>query len=254
MKKIIFNLLVFLNITFAQGTSGTSAKYEYRNLIDLPTAGIINRGFYSLQFEAMPYGVLISRFDVGILERFNIGISYGGSNIIGTGKVEFYKLPGINVKLRFLDESLLLPAFAIGFDSQGKGFFDKSVNRYEIKSPGFYIAASKNFELIGYLSLHSLLNYSLERNDKDKDINLGLGFEKTLGEFISFIGEYNIAFNDNTGLSFGKGNGYLNFGFRFDIGDGLTVGIDLRDILKNKKLNSNSADRGLFVQYIKGIF
>ncbi len=254
MKKIIFNILILFGFTFAQGTSGTSAKYEYRYLIDLPTAGVINRGFYSLSFEAMPYGVLVSRFDVGIFERFSIGISYGGSNIIGSGKIEFFKLPGINVKLRFLDESLLLPAFAIGFDSQGKGFFDKSVNRYEIKSPGFYIAASKNFELLGYLGFHSVLNYSLERNDYDKDINLGLGFEKTLGEFISFIGEYNIAFNDNTGLSFGKGNGYLNFGFRFDIGDGLTIGIDFRDILKNKKISNNFADRGLFVQYIKGIF
>lgn len=254
MKKILFIFLLSINFSFSQGISGTSAKYEYCYLIDLPTAGVINRGFSSLSFELMPYGVLISKIDIGVFERFSLGISYGGANIIGSGKIEFYKLPGINLKLRFLDESILLPAFALGIDTQGKGFYNKSLNRYEIKSPGIYIAASKNFELIGYLSLHSVVNYSLERDDNDKDLNLGFGFEKTIGQFISFIGEYNIAFNDNTGLSFGKGNGYLNFGFRIDIADGLTFGLDIRDVLENKKINSNSADRGIFIQYIKGIF
>ena len=255
MKKFtaIFIIFLFTNI-FSQGTSGTSAKYEYRYLIDLPTAGVLNRGFSAVTFEMLPLGVVISKIEVGVFERFSIGLSYGGSNIIGSGKIDFYKFPGINIKARIIEESLLLPAFALGFDTQGKGFFDRTLNRYEIKSSGIYVAASKNFDLLGYLSVHGLINYSLERDDKDKDLNLGFGFEKTIGSSISFIGEYNVAFNDNTGLSLGKGNGYLNLGARFSVGDGLTIGLDLRDILKNKRLNSSAADRGIFVEYIKGIF
>ncbi|MCX7875854.1 MAG: YjbH domain-containing protein [Melioribacteraceae bacterium] len=254
MKKFLLIFFIATNYYYSQGISGTSAKYEYRFLVDMPTAGVINKGFSSATFEMMPYGVLITKIEVGVLERFSFGISYGGSNIIGTGKIDFYKLPGLNVKFRFLDETILLPAFALGFDSQGKGIFDKKLNRYEIKSPGIFLAASKNYELLGYLSLHSVINYSLERDDNDKDLNLAFGFEKTIGEFISFVGEYNIALNDNKSISFGKGNGYLNFGFRFDIADGLTLGLDFRDLIQNKKINTNIADRGIFIQYIKGIF
>lgn len=257
MRKIILSLISILlcfNTINAQGTSGASAKYEYRYLIDLPTAGILNKGFTAASFDIMPFGVVVSKIEVGVFDGFSFGISYGGSNIIGTGKVDWYKLPGINARVRVLDETTALPAFTLGFESQGKGYYDKSLDRYEIKSPGFFVAAAKNFEILGYLSIHGVINYSLERDDADKDLNLGLGFEKTIGSAFSFIGEYDVAFNDNTGLSLGKGNGYLNLGVRWSVGDGLTLGLNLRDMLRNKKIYSNSADRGIFVEYVKGIF
>jgi hypothetical protein len=257
MKNIIYRIAIVLfcsTILCAQGTSGTSAKYEYRNLIDLPTAGILNRGFSAVSLDVMPYGVVVAKMEVGIFDGVSFGISYGGGNIIGTGKVEWYKLPAINIRARVIDEVEMLPAFTAGFDSQGKGFFDEDLNRYEIKSPGFFVAAAKNFEFLGYFSVHGVINYSLEREDEDKDLNLGLGFEKTIGARVSFIGEYNVAFNDNTGPSLGKGNGYLNLGLRWTVGDGFTVGLNLRDMLENKKLNSNKADRGIFVEYVKALF
>lgn len=246
-------LIMYANL-FAQGTSGSSAKFEYRNLIDLPTAGILNRGFSAVTMDVMPYGVVMSKIEVGVFDGVSFGISYGGGNIIGSGKVEWYKLPGINIRARIIEEEKMIPAFTIGFDSQGKGIYDNELKRYEIKSPGFFIAASKNFDFLGYLSLHGVINYSLEREDDDKDLNLGLGFEKTIGNRVSFVGEYNVAFNDNTGPSLGKGNGYLNFGLRWSVGEGFTIGLDLRDMLENKKINGNKADRGIFVEYVKALF
>lgn len=257
MKKILLGFIVFLmgaNFVLPQGTSGTSAKYEYRNLIDLPTAGILNRGFSAVSLDVMPYGVVVSKIEVGVFDGISFGISYGGSNVIGSGKIDWYKLPAINIRARVIDEAEMLPAFTVGFDSQGKGFYDEESKRYEIKSPGFFVAAAKNFELLGYLSVHGVINYSLEREDEDKDLNLGIGFEKTIGARVSFVGEYNMAFNDNSGPSFGKGNGYLNLGFRWSVGDGFTIGLNLRDMLENKKLNSNKADRGIFVEYVKALF
>lgn len=256
MKKILIAVL-YLIITCslgAQGTSGTNAKYEYRYLIDVPTAGVLEKGYVGFSMNVMPYGVVITKLEVGVFENFSFGISYGGSNIIGTGKIDWYKLPGINLRARILDETEAIPALTLGFDSQGKGFYNRTVNRYEIKSPGFFAAASKNFQFLGFLSIHGMINYSLERADNDKDLNIAVGFEKTLGGRVSFITEYDFAINDNTGNSLGDGNGYLNMGLRWSIGNGLTLGLDLRDLLDNKKFNSNKADRGIFVEYVKGIF
>lgn len=254
MKKLILAILFSMSISFAQGTAGTNAKYEYRSLIDLPSAGILEKGFVGVSADVLPYGVVISKIEVGVFDNFSFGISYGGANIIGTGKIDWYELPGVNVRARLVDETASMPAFTFGFDSQGKGLYDSELNRFEIKSPGFYVAAAKNFELLGYLSLHGIINYSLERDDDDKDLNLGVGFEKTLGDKISIVGEYNFAINDNSIKSYGDGNGYMNFGIRWSVGDGFTMGLDFRDMLDNKKINSNKADRAIFVEYIKSIF
>lgn len=258
MKKsfIIFSLFILFNAkeTFPQGTSGTDAKFEYRSLIDIPTAGILEKGFAGVTLDIMPLGVVISKIEVGVFNNFSFGISYGGSNIIGAGKIDWYKLPAVNVRVRIVNETESYPAITLGFDSQGKGIYDKNLERYQIKSPGFFACISKNFEFLGYLSLHGVVNYSLERDDNDKDLNLGIGFEKTIGNKISLVGEYDFAINDNTGRSLGDGNGYLNMGLRWSIQDGFTLGINLRDLLDNKKFTSSKADRGIFVEYVKSIF
>lgn len=254
-KKSALILFLFLPIIiFAQGTGGANAKYEYRSLIDLPTAGILQKGFTGVSLDVMPDGVVVSKIEVGVFDGFSFGISYGGSNIIGSGNIQWYKLPGINLRTRILDESQTLPAITIGFDSQGKGNYNRDLDRYQIKSPGFFAAAAKNFEFFGYLSLHGVISYSLERNDGDKDLDMGIGFEKTVGGRISVVGEYDFGINDNTSGSFGKGNGYLNMGVRWSLGDGLTLGVNLRDLLDNKRINSNRADRGIFVEYVKSLF
>jgi len=153
-----------------------------------------------------------------------------------------------------MNETELVPAIGIGFDSQGKGSYFDDLSRYEIKSPGFFAAAAKNFQLLGYLSLHAVVNYSLEKTDGGNSLNLGLGAEKTLGGSVSIIAEYDVALNDNTLESIGNGSGYLNMGVRWSLGEGFTIGLDLRDLLSNKKFNTNKADRGIFVQYIQAIF
>ncbi len=258
MKKNIFLSFLFLMLLsvkiLPQGTSGTDAKYESRNLIDIPTAGVLDKGVVGVSLDVMPLGVVISKIEVGVFDNFSIGVSYGGSNIIGQGKIDWYKLPAVNVRLRLIDETVTSPAITLGFDSQGKGTFNRDLNRYQIKSTGFFAAASKNFEFFGYLSLHGSVNYSLERDDNDKDLNLAVGFEKTIGKKISLVGEYDFAVNDNTGLSLGNGNGYLNMGLKWSVADGFTIGINLRDLLDNKKINSSRADRGIVVEYVKSIF
>ncbi len=255
MKKLILmSILILSSSAFAQGTFGTGAKYEYRYLIDVPTAGVLEKGVAGMSFDVMPWGVLVSKIEVGVFTDFSFGISYGAANLIGKGNPDWYKLPGVNLRFRALNESEGLPALTIGFDSQGKGAWFDGVDRYEIKSPGFFAAVSKNFEFLGYLGLHGVVNYSLEREDGDKDLNIAFGVEKTIGSKFSIIAEYDFAINDNNETSIGDGSGYLNMGFRWSVGDGFTVGGNLRNLLSNNKLNSYNADRGIFIEYAKSLF
>lgn len=251
--KIFLLFLIIAGTSFAQGTSGESAKYEYRYLVDMPTAGLLEKGFVGILTDILPSGVMIAYMEVGVFESLSFGISYGGSNVIGRGNIDWYKLPAINLRVRILNETSTIPALTAGFDSQGKGEYFKDEGRYSIKSPGFFAAASKNFALLGFLALHATANYSLENKDGDNFVNLSTGVEKTLGSNVSLIVEYNFALNDNNG-KFGEGNGYLNTGLRWSVGNGFTLEFDLRDLLQNEKANPNSADRGLRLEYIQPIF
>ena len=245
--------LIITNLSFAQGTAGESAKYEYMYVIDMPTAGVLEKGFVDVTADIMGEGVLITYLDVGVFKNLSFGISYGGANVIGTGSIDWYKWPGINLRVRVLDEKNSLPAITLGFDSQGTGMYFEDESRYTFKSPGFFAAASKNFELWGFLAFHATGNYSLEGNDGDNFANLMIGAEKTIGSEVSFIIEYNFAFNDDNS-EFGTGKGYLNAGLRWSARSGFTIEFDLRDLLQNSKLNSSSADRGLRIEYIQAIF
>jgi hypothetical protein len=93
MKIIRLLLLLALtsSILLAQGTAGTNAKFEYRSLVDLPTAGVLEKGYVGVSMDMMPLGVLVSKIEVGVFDNFSFGISYGGSNIIGTGEIDWYK-------------------------------------------------------------------------------------------------------------------------------------------------------------------
>ncbi|MBT8379457.1 MAG: YjbH domain-containing protein [Ignavibacteria bacterium] len=257
MKKLILTGILLFSAVFniySQGTAGEKAKFEYRYLIDMPTGGILEKGAVGLTTDILPDGVLVTTLEAGVFENVSFGISYGGSNLIGSGKVEWYKLPGVNFRVRILNETILLPALTLGFDSQGKGVYNNDVKRYAIKSPGFFAAVSKNFDFLGYLSLHGSINYSLEGKDGDNFVNIRAGAEKTLGSSFSLLIEYDFALNDNKSASFGDGKGYLNTGIRWSVGSGLTIGFDLRDLLSNKSETKNAADRALRIEFIKTIF
>jgi hypothetical protein len=257
MKYIINTIAViciFFSTSFSQGSAGDKAEYEYRYLMDMPTAGILQKGYVGVTSDILPNGVLIAAIEAGVFENVSFGISFGGSNFIGSGDVDWYKWPGINIRLRILDEAILLPAITLGFDTQGKGEYIDSLGRYTIKSPGIFAAVRKNFDFIGYLSLHSSVNYSLEGEDGDNFVNLKLGAEQTLGSNFSLIIEYDFAFNDNNSTGFGEDKGYLNIGLRWTVSKGFTLGFDLRDLRSNKSSTKNSFNRAIRIEYIQSIF
>lgn len=235
----------------AQSYAGEGAKIEPTMLIDKPTAGMLKRAHYAISSNYFQRGGVLVGVSVGLFDQFSFGISYGGTEIIGPNKIQMNPQPGMNAKLRLFDETLMMPAFALGFDSQGKEPFLEadSLNRYTIKSPGVYVAASKNYAFMGNLSVHGGLNLSLEKDDGDNDLNAYLGVEKTLGPDISLVAEYDFAFNDNHLRALGEGRGYLNLGLRWSWGKGLIIGFDLKNVSKNQK-NVSVGNRTLHIDYI----
>ncbi len=246
-------ILVLTGIAIPQTTAGEDAKVEYRYLIDMPTAGVLGKGLVAVTSDILPAGVLIGRLEVGVFEDISFGISYGGGNIIGSGSPTWYKYPGVNIRYKAFNESLISPGITFGFDSQGKGQYFDSSSRYAVKSPGLFVGGSKNFAFMGYMTLLSTLSYSLEQTGGHNFMDLRIGAEKTMGPKLSLIWEYDFALNDNNTQVYGGGRGYMNFGIRWAAANGFTLGLDLRDILSNKKWSPGGADRALRLEYIKNI-
>jgi hypothetical protein len=236
-KAVVLTGLLLLAVEPAlsqQGYAGEGATMEPTMLIDKPIAGMLKRGGFLGGLTMYQRGGVLSYISVGVWDRFMFGISYGGTNILGQQRTRMNPLPGFNLKIRLLDESLELPAIAIGFDSQGRDVYDGPPDRYSIKSPGFFFTVSKNYSFLGDLSFHGGVNLSLERNDGDKDLNLYAGLEKSVGNSISLLAEYDVASNDNHGEALGRGRGYLNVGLRISIGRGFVLGINLKDLFQNQ--------------------
>jgi hypothetical protein len=233
----------------AQSNAGEAANIELTTLIDKPTAGMLHRGDYFIGANFFQRGGVLFSVAVGLLDRFSFGISYGGTDILGSQKPNMNPNPGVNAKLRILDESTAFPALAVGFDSQGKEPYLDSLNRYTIKSPGFYAVVSQNYSVLGNLSLHGGVNLSTERDDGDKDLNIFLGAEKSLGKDISLLAEYDLATNDNTARAVGRGRGYLNLGLRWAWGKGMVVGMDLKNVSKNQS-NISVGNRTIQIDFV----
>lgn len=250
-RSLIFllPLLLPLPCLAAEGSAGTGGTLEPRVIVEMPTAGMLAKGTYAIDASLYQEGGMLVGFSAGLLDRLAVGISYGGSGLIGTGDPVMNEVPGFFVKVRVLEESVAVPALALGFDSQGQNGYLKDLDRYVVKSPGFYAVLSKNYTMLGYLSIHGGVNYSLERADDDRDMNFFAGAEKTLGPFASVVLEYNLGMNDSDNKALGRGRGYLNTSLNLSPGSGLTISIGFKDMLKNGREGGFSG-RTLRIEFV----
>jgi hypothetical protein len=204
-----------------------------RQLVDIPTAGHLPPGSFETRIRAYPGGGIEGRLDIGLLSRLSVGASYGGLQIIGDGDPDWNPRLGLSAKVRVLEESFSFPAFAIGIDTQGSGFYDDSRSRYQFKSRGLYVVASKNYALLGDLTLHGGVSRSFEDRD-DGNPTIFAGVDKSLGPYAGLVLEYDAALNDDGGDGvYGRGRGYLNSALRISLASVVEVRLVLRDLLRN---------------------
>lgn len=252
MRKIIYKYILFIFLSLAVCQS--NHPYPPLHLITIPTSGVLPYGNYSLEGLLIDNGGMVPKLSIGISQKLTLGVSWGIQNLIGDNKISFNKdYPEYHFKYRLFDEDMVKPAVVIGFDSQGRGRYREVINqdnsesyfRYQHKSFGYYLVASKNYLLMGNMGVHIGLNKSLESYDDD-DINLFIGIDKEINKSISFMMEYDAMLNDNDNqydyeeLTIGKGIGYLNAGFRWLIADNILVELNFNDINRNQKVSQTA--------------
>ncbi len=211
--------------------------FQPTRLVDCPTAGLLPRASFDFDIRIYPNGGVIFGLDIGLMRRFMVGMSFGGENVIGDGDPDWNPDIEFAAKYRLINESWSFPALAIGFDSQGSGAFNDSLDRYVYKSKGFYAVLSKGYAMGDIpLGLHAGANYSLENDDEDKDIAVFFGADMRFGENLGVVGEYDLGTNDDNAQElFGQGYGYLNVGVQWIFSETLFLQFHLKNLLLNRE-------------------
>lgn len=225
-----------------------------RDLINAPTAGTLPRGCFNIAIRVYNNGGLLSSTSIGLSSRFQIGMSYGASGIISDYEADENPSIEFNVKLRLIDESYYLPAFSIGFNSQGYGAYLDDRERYTYKSKGFFGAISRSFYMKDVaMGGHAGINYSLENElDDDKEVTFFVGLDARFAYNIGFLMEYDLAINDDrSSVGYAKGRGYFNLGIKWMYSENLELEFILSDILQNRHGEELTVGRELRITYIE---
>jgi len=225
-----------------ENPSRTLTLYDVppRWLVDMPTAGTLPRAHYNLGIRIFPNGGGLGYADIGLSSRFQLGISYGGEQIVSNDDPNWNNRIGFNLRFRLIDELEFFPAITIGFTDQGFGRWLADFDRYTYKSRGFFAVASRSFYFYRWTSgWHFGVNHSLEDDvDEDKDINLFGGFDATFDYNVAIVIEYDAALNDNRSSASdvtGKGRGYLNSSVKWLFAENLELEVVFKDMLVNRR-------------------
>ena len=250
-------VLVCASLASSQPTDSRSSydvplSLQPRYMVDFPTAGLPPKGGFYVDADIYGEGGVLLYLGVGFARYFSFGISYGGLRIIGSGDPEMNPRPAVQLKARIIEESFVIPAIALGFDSQGRGGYLDSLDRYLLKSRGIYAVASKNWDLLGPFSAHGGISYSLE-DDDNNGATIFLGAIKTFGNFLDLRGEYDFAISDdwtdNPNIS---DDGILNISAIWHVNTSFSIGIEVRDVLTGNKVHLDDLrewNRGLCIEY-----
>jgi hypothetical protein len=234
-------------------------------LIDNPTANSISARESQVKLRLYHDGGMLGGLSARLSEQLQFGITYGGQNIIGQGKVSMNKAPGVNIRYRLKpmqrSGDVFWPEIAIGFNSQGYGTYIDSLDRYQIKSKGFYTVASgyvtgnrTGYPGFGY---HGGINFSMEDRDVENDINFFCGAHLNIDNHITLVWEYDFGINDNNDQSLGSGKGYMNAALRWYFSQSFALEFSAKNLLNNNRvLNGNkipNANRELKIIYFQSL-
>jgi len=236
-------------------TANTLYEIPPTQLLNNPTAGTLPRGCFNVSMRLYGNGGMLWNTTIGLSNRFQIGVSYGAEKLVSDQNIEENPRIEFNTKLRLIDESYILPAIAVGFNSQGFGKFITEMERYTFKSKGFYIVASRSL-VLGSAAFggHIGMNYSLEHEvDNDKEPPIFMGIDTRFAYNIGFSIEYEIALNDDSN-PYSNGRGFLNMGIKWMYSENLEFEFILNDMLGSRKDNefgSYTIGRELRFTYIE---
>jgi len=228
---------IVTGVVLLAATTGRAGVDEPIYIIDTPTAGLLGHGEYHIQGRIGQQSSVLLAFRVGIKQVVHLGIAYGMQRVFERADVEFNDRIGFMIRVRLIQEGEG-PALAIGFNNQGVGTWDESLERYERKSLGFYGVLSKNWRLVGtQLSLHGGANWSTETTDEE-NVDVFAGADWEIIHHFSLLMDWNAGLNDkNQNGMYGGGRTYLDAAAKLTYGENLSMMLIFRDLTGNYEPN-----------------
>ncbi|MBN1826242.1 MAG: hypothetical protein JW958_08245 [Candidatus Eisenbacteria bacterium] len=255
MKRVSRLTAIPLLLILAAPALLSAQEEDPVDLIRIPTAGMLPRAAYDTGLRMYADGGVLGRIRVGLRESVLFGFTFGGSQVLGAGEPDWNPRVEFLIRGRLFGESYLGPALAIGYDSQGYGPYDDELDRYQNKSRGFYAVASKHFLFLGELGLHGGVNYSLERDDDDDELNPFFGVEKSIHRALDLLVEYDLATNDNEeNEGFGEGKGFLSAALLWRMTETLHFQVDFHNLLENGERGGLERDPGEWSREIQIVY
>jgi hypothetical protein len=192
---------------------GESVVLPDVELIDIPTAGILDYYGFQVKTRAYSEGGVLTGLNFGVLERLNLGTAMSVDRLIGSGSHIKMRRPEIQVKFRFFDGGYYIPAAALGYDGQGY-YYNSDSKKYLEKGRGLYLAGSKEAGISNFV-LHGGFNVS----DFDDNLLFGfLGANYTLEDKLSFMLEVDNMFHSDDPSRFNAGTRiYITPYFQLDL-------------------------------------
>jgi hypothetical protein len=248
----LFIMLIPFNVSYGQVADDVNSL-ELLKVIHCPTAGVLKQGQYQINLSAFGGGGAQGGVSMGLFNRFMFGVSFGGDGLIGYDEPEGNKFPGVQVKYRMIDETFGFPAITIGFDMQGNGRWYEEDSRYLFKSPGGFVAMSRNWVSdYGRFGIHLGANYNTIETDDQRSVDGFAGIDFSLNEQVALMMEYDLGFDDaaDDGRFGDPSFGYLNAGVRLTFAQALVIQFDFIDLL-NSSAETPGIGREIRIVYVE---
>src|SRR5262249_31246308 len=146
----------------ASSGAGKGEPSPQLEVVDIPTAEILDPMTYSTAFRFYSEGGLTGRLLVGPLKRVNLGISFDALRMVGAVDPHMVR-PSVFFKLRAYDGNDYLPALALGYDNQGM-LWQEDTKEFMHREKGLYMVGSHEI-FIPNFDLHAGINvYDFDDN------------------------------------------------------------------------------------------
>lgn len=200
MSQQMRHKLLFLVGFLLLGGATLRAGAPVMELIDVPTAEVLDRYGFDSTFRFYSGGGMLAKTHFGVFPRLNVGFGLDADGFVGSEAVDVHK-PTLNVRFRFFDGQRNLPALALGYDGQGF-FFDKATDKYAQREKGLFLVGSGEI-IVPDLSLHAGLNMYDFTNDHVYGF---MGLRYLYHDVLAFNGEWdNIRVGRESRLNAGIG-------------------------------------------------
>ncbi|MCD6318697.1 hypothetical protein J7M02_06480 [Candidatus Aerophobetes bacterium] len=261
MRKIA----VLMSVGVAMVTFFSVQGQTSTNLIDIPTAKLLKKNHYSINFTFYQEGGLLVEGEAGLTEDFTIGASYGGTGVVGTRPLKGNPEPAFSLKYKLGEEGKNMSfSLTVGYEGQGYGKYYRQGNKieindeeltltrsfYQINSKGFYLSLSKIIK-DKVLEVHGGINHCLEDDPGRAGLAIFLGANLKVTPKIEAKLEYNNGFHKEIkyrdvfeGYSgpeklLRKEGGEVNLGFSLQYTPGLSLELDFKDLSQRYSESGN---------------